>query len=386
MRQLTDALLQRDPSQRLDVASAMRRLLLPAALGDSIIDADGKSLRVSTGGATGKGCSAAQHNHERCATELGRSKMKANSTGGSSSRCSADQQEEATAAQVHVFRERLAAAYGDLFRYMELSVTAEDEVQQLEFQDVFVLLHVEENIGGATRREIRPSQVPSIADDQNRRVVLIEAEAGWGKSTLLRDLARTQDDSTSGFVSVHADLRALLDTPTTTVPSHHSQLYSKAAAAAANLVSDYFDFCEDSTALLEHLTSSQRASPVVWLFDALDEVSANRKWDRAVQTILTHKVMPRDIVVFTARPSRSQNVRSSHWDAMRLAVRRWTPADVDVYVRKYAAQMAPDDKQRRQCVSQCQMGLALLAGTEFEAVPLFCELVCYTPRFRARCR
>lgn len=115
-------------------------------------------------------------------------------------------------------RQQLAAAYASDFRFMELSVTASDDVAPLEFTDVFVLLHVTASNGETAApstiregKELDPKQVPIIARREQRHV-MIKADAGWGKSTLLRDLARTQDDEDAcGFAIVHADLRALLD-------------------------------------------------------------------------------------------------------------------------------------------------------------------------------
>ena len=271
MCQLTDALLQRDPSQRLDVTVARR---LP-----------GDECRFGA---------ASQHVFATAARER----------------------------EIEI-REQLAEAFKDSFRYMELSVTSDDVVERLQFQDVFVLIHVEEgnqSTGGVgvARKKIRPSQVPRLAEDHNHRVVLIEAEAGWGKSTLLRDLARTQGDRSSlasSYVTVHADLRALLDTTTAvnapprsgTAAPACSQLYRTAAAAAASLVSDHRARCRisgaDVNGVVEFLTSPHRMAPVVWLFDALDEVSANKDWDPAVQALIRYKIMPWDIVIFAARPS-----------------------------------------------------------------------------------
>ena len=166
-------------------------------------------------------------------------------------------------------------------------------------------------------------------------------------------------------------------------PARHSLLYTEAATAGASRLRATLSRQRlptadaDAASLLTFLVSSDRTVPVVWLFDALDEFSANVAWNDAVQAILKYKVYDGDIVIFTARPSRSQSVGSSHWDAMRLVVRRWTSRDVDRYVRAYAKQVMAEESDVETCVSRCHRAMALLADTEFEAVPLFCELVCY---------
>ena len=288
-------------------------------------------------------------------------------------------------------RQRLAAAYQSAFRYMELSVTPDDAVEPLEFEDVFVLVHLEQGrtgpggYSGVPRKDIKAKQVPRMAADLNQRLVLIEADAGWGKSTMLRDLARTQDDRDAcGFLIVHADLRTVLEMPSVTAAGSQSQLYNKAAEGAVRTWSEYVTASQlnedDETRLcplFPYLISRDRAEPVVWLFDALDEVSANDKWNDAVQSIRTHKVTDHDIVIFTARPHRSDRVRCSGWEAMRLAVRRWSESDVEKYITAYSKQMASSAAEQSKCQSACRKSVTLLANTEFETVPLFCELACY---------
>ena len=399
---LTTALLQKQPADRPTVVTVLRHLGRSCEFPDFDFDSFSGGLNDET---------ALSPHLPRAAVSTG-----ARSGTG------------ANGFDVKAARQQLALAYqSTTFRYMDLSVPSDDKVEPLNFHDVFVLLHVAPVRNGsegapnvaagkevkakvvpriadaaitssngrsepgemtfATRKDIRAKQVPGMAADHNQRLVLIEADAGWGKSTMLRDLARTQDDSDAcGFLIVHADLRTVLEMPPVTAAGSQSQLYSHAADGAVRMLADYLTASrlndDVSRKLLSHLLSRDRADPVVWLFDALDEVSANPSWNPAVQAILTRKVADNDIVVFTARPNRSDRVQSSGWDAMRLAVRRWSPSDVEKYITAFASQVTSSAAEKSKCESTCRSTMDLLASTEFEAVPLFCELACYHAAIR----